>query len=103
MKLRVYAVVLLSLLSLALAGCEDKITLANFDQIKPGMQLYEVEKILGGKGEMENSTGTDIGASGISSSSKQSSQQVYVWKKGMKTISVTVQNGKVVNYSHDGM
>jgi hypothetical protein len=87
--------------ALFLGGCEDKINDSNFTSIQPGMTLHEVEKLLGGKGEMEKSEGVSIGASGLASSSG-SGQAVYLWKNNGKTISVTVVAGKVIATGKNG-
>ncbi|MCC2615661.1 DUF3862 domain-containing protein [Aestuariibacter halophilus] len=43
-------------LSLLLAGC-SKLTLTNYDQLKMGMTLQEVEDIIGGADSCENTMG----------------------------------------------
>src|SRR5581483_7779901 len=51
------------LLCLLVPACKSKINKANFDKIKEGMTLPEVEKILG-KGSKEESGGGGVGAAG---------------------------------------
>jgi len=99
---RVALVLLAALLLLPLSGCEDKLTQANYDQIKTGMSLHEVEKILGGKGEMVDRGGMSVSGAGIASGSGQTSQQLYEWRKGSKAITVLVTDGKVVQPGKEG-
>jgi hypothetical protein len=98
--------VLIASLTLAtcvfLQGCEDQLTLANFDQIKTGQAEYEVENLLGGKGERDDTTGVSISAGGIAGSSTNS-QLTYIWKAKGKEVSVTFQGGKVVTKSQRGL
>ncbi len=96
-------IVLIAVLSLLpLMGCEDKITSDSFDQIKNGMQLHEVETLLGGKGDPVARGGTDISSGGISSGNA-ATQQLYEWRKGNKLISVTCVDGKVVDKGKNGV
>lgn len=87
--------------ALFMGGCEDKVNSTSYAAIQQGMALHEVEKIMGGKGEMEKSSGTSISGAGLGSSSG-SGQAVYLWKKDGKIISVTVDNGKVVATGKSG-
>jgi len=84
-----------------MAGCEDKVNETSFAAIQPGMALHEVESIMGGKGEMETSSGVSIGASGLASSSG-GGQTVYVWKQNKKMITVTIAGGKVLDRGKSG-
>jgi hypothetical protein len=96
-------IVLIAVFSLLpLIGCEDKITSESFDQIKVGMQLHEVETILGGKGDPVARGGTDISSGGIASGNA-ATQQLYEWRKGNKLISVTCVDGKVVDKGKNGV
>lgn len=84
-----------------MAGCEDKINESSFSQIQPGMDVFTVEKMLGGKGEIETASGMSISGAGIASGST-SSQTTLVWKKNGKQISVVADKGKVVSKGKDG-
>jgi hypothetical protein len=80
----------------ALTACEDKVSTKSYEQITLGMTLSDVERLLGGKGEKQDTGGVSIGASGLTGgANKSATQSVYVWKKGTKEISVTIQDGKV--------
>jgi hypothetical protein len=83
-----------------LAGCEDTVTQANYDRIQIGMPLHEVEQIMGGKGELESITGTSISGAGIGST-QTAPPNIYKWQKGMKMITVTVRDGKVIDKGKD--
>jgi hypothetical protein len=89
-------------LLLPLAACEDKLTQENFDKIKVGMQVWEVEHILGGKGELE-STGMNgsISAGGIMTTEAAPPNQ-YRWTRGPKSITVIANDGKVVSKAKEG-
>lgn len=95
----VLSALLLSVLAITLGGCEEKLTDANFDKITVGMTKYQVEKLLGGKGEEQVVSGTSIGFGGVASSSSSANtrQATYIWRESGKEVSVTFQDGKVVN------
>lgn len=86
-RIALVCLILVGLGSLALAGCGSKVTKSNFDQIKTGMTLAEVEAILG-KGT--ESTGA-AGAIGDLAGSAKS----VTWKDGDKSITVNFVNDKV--------
>lgn len=88
---------------LFLQGCEDQLTLANYNQIKTGQADYEVEKLLGGKGVKDETTGMSISGAGIASSSGGGSQVTFIWKGRGKEVSVTFAGGKVVTKSQRGL
>ncbi len=71
-------------LCLALAGCADPVTLENFNRIKTGMSMTEVETILGGPG--------------------RSYEGIKIWRgRGNRTVTVEFDDrGLVVNQTRDG-
>lgn len=71
------------------------ITKANYDKIKTGMTLAEVEKILG-KGRSQGSSEVYFGGQKIATSN-------YAWSEWGKTITVVVQNGKVTTKAQFGL
>lgn len=92
-----------ALIALAQAGCEDKINSSGFDSVQTGMTLGQVEKALGVKGEKQEVSGMNISGAGIAGGSGTNSQITYIFKKGMKEISVTLdKNGKVESKSKAG-
>jgi hypothetical protein len=93
---RVVLVLVAALCLLPLVGCEEKITVESFDKIQTGMTIYEVEKIMGGKGTMEERSGSNISSGGIATGSGGATEQVYSWRKANKEITVTVKDGKVL-------
>jgi hypothetical protein len=99
---RLFLVVIAAALLLPLAACEDKLTQENYDKIKIGMSLYEVEHLLGGKGEMVDRGGMSISGGGIATGSGQTTQQLYEWRKGGKAITVLCTDGKVVQPGKEG-
>ena len=86
-----------------LAGCEDKVSQASFDQIQIGMTLGEVEHIMGGKGSRQEVTGVSISGAGVAGGGPTSSEDIYVWSKGRKEISVKIKDNKVTDRSSSGI
>lgn len=89
--------------ALFIAGCEDQLTLANYDKIQTGQAQHEVESLLGGPGERDETTGLSISAGGIAGGSGGNSQSTYIWKSRSKEVSVVFTGGKVVNKSQRGL
>ena len=75
---------LIAVLVFALSGCADNVTLQNFNRIKTGMTLTQVEAVFGGPGE--------------------SYQGLKTWRgRGGRTITVEFDDrGLVVNQTRDG-
>jgi len=78
-----------------LAGCAAKVSMENFDKIKNGMTVAEVESVLG-KGEKQVSAGLAIGGIGAS-------VETVVWKADDKQITVQFVDGKVVAKMQTGL
>ncbi len=90
------SVVLLSgLMLIGLAGCADKVTQDNYDQIKTGMTLAEVQAILGSGTEQVSGSGA-LGSIG-------GSAKVYKWESDGKVISITFANDKVKLKTQTGL
>jgi hypothetical protein len=96
-RVRPAAVAAVLALCLLAAGCNSKVTKANYDKINNGMSLDEVEAILG-RGEKEGDGsgvaaqfGVDVQGAGAA----KSSVTTYVWESGNKTVRVYFANGKV--------
>lgn len=88
-------------LSLTLAACEQKSMSEKFAKISSGMSQTEVERVLG-KGKKQDLGGVSISAGGIAGGAGPNSQTTYIWQDGMKEISVTFQDGKVVTMGKAG-
>src|SRR5690242_8465515 len=84
--------------ALFLAACNNKVNDQNFEKVKDGMTVSEVQSVLG-EGEKDETGGFSIGAGGTmgSSSSAGSSRQTYVWKEDTKQIVIEFKDGKVVS------
>jgi hypothetical protein len=98
---RLAAVLALCLLTTA---CVKKVTKANFDKIKDGMTLAEVEKILG-KGTKETGDGSNVaGQFGVAvmPAAASGGGDVYVWESGDKKITLTLRQDKVVHRQPSG-
>jgi hypothetical protein len=107
---------LLVTLCLFVGGCQkSKLTKANYDKIKDGMTLAEVEAILG-KGEKEDPNlspadiasgfGVDVkaGLGGLEShGNKKAPGQSYRWTKGDKTIWVVFVDDKMRTKRQEGV
>lgn len=86
---------LLGFAGMMIVGCGSKVTKDNYDKIKEGMTLKQVEDILG-KGEAQAGGGVEV--PGVSASAK-----VYQWSDGDKTITVTFLNDKVTAKAQTGL
>jgi hypothetical protein len=84
---------------LLLPACQSKVTKANFDKVKEGMTLEEVEKVLG-KGSKETGDGSNVaGQFGVAIPSAPTSGggDVYTWENSSSTIRLTFRDGKLVH------
>jgi hypothetical protein len=75
-------------------GCGSKVSKDNFDKIKDGMTIAEVESILG-KGEKASA--------GVSVAGVSVTGDVYEWKDGEKVINVVFKDGKMVGKTQKGL
>src|SRR5262245_12487118 len=88
----------LGCLLLLLFGCKSKVTKANFDKIIEGMDLAEVEKILGqgskvGDGVgVANQFGIDLPVA-----KGNANTEIYTWESDNASITVYFFDGKVKN------
>jgi hypothetical protein len=90
--------------AMVLVGCESGLTQENYAKIQKGMTLVEVQKILGSSGEEDSApTGMTISGGGIGGSSKESTDRIYVWKEDGVTVTVTIADGKVVDFRQTGL
>ena len=89
-------VLLLSGLTLiGLAGCADKVTQDNYDQVKTGMTLAEVQAILG-SGTLQTGGSGALGNIG-------GSAKVYKRESDGKAITITFANDKVKLKTQTGL
>ena len=96
-------------ITLLLTGCGSGVSTDNFEKIKSGMTLVEVERILG-RGEEEVSSSVEIpeqsvslpGVGSVSMSSMASSGNVVKWQDGNKVITIMFLDGKVVSKTKIG-
>lgn len=98
---RLMAILLVCLL---LPACKSKVSKANYDKVKEGMSLEEVEKVLG-KGEKETGDGSNVaGQFGVAIPATPTSGggDVYTWESGDKTIRLTFRSGKLVHKASTG-
>jgi len=80
-----------------LTSCSGKINKDNYGKISDGMSISQVESILG-EGESNASSSVDLGEYGGNISS-----EVMTWQSGMKVISITFSNGKVMAKAQSGL
>lgn len=96
-------------LSLALGlllapGCENKVTAESFDQIENGMDMTQVEDILGGPGELQAAAGVGIGSSGVPEMQQADGDtKSYLWGDETTGIIVKFEDGKVTYKRKIGM
>jgi hypothetical protein len=96
----------LAAVCLLLPACvKNKVTKANFDAIKEGMTLADVEKLLG-KGTKEEGDGTNVAAQfgvHVEAAPRSGSGSSYTWERGGNSITVHFnKDGKVVNKRSSG-
>lgn len=80
-----------------LVSCSGKINKDNYNKVSTGMSISQVEKILG-KGDSQASSSVDLGTYGGNISS-----EVMTWQSGLKVISITFSNGKVMAKAQSGL
>ena len=96
--------VLILLMCLLLPACKSKVNKANYEKVKDGMTLAEVEKILG-KGDKETGDGSNVaGQFGVAIDAAPTSGggDVYIWENGNNTIRLTFRGGKLVHKGATG-
>jgi hypothetical protein len=81
-----------------LAGCEKKVTEANFNKITNGMSLAQVEKILGSGTDDTPAAGFSVSGAGVGSQTAHP-EKIYVWKTPEMTITVIFKDGNVIQKS----
>lgn len=109
-KNKIFVLTSLLLCFLLVAGCGGRLTRANYDRIQNGMTLQEVEAFMG-KGNEEASSQIDIptqsfSVPGIGSATVggvSTSSKVVSWRDGVKLITLTFSNGKVVSKLQAGL
>jgi hypothetical protein len=101
-----YVRVALLVVCLAVPACgKSKITRANYDQIKDGMTLQQVEALLG-PGTKEEGDGSGVAAQfgvDVPQAERSRAVETYVWERGGKSITVYIVNGKVTNKKASGL
>jgi len=86
---------LISAVVVAMTGCGSKISKSNYDKIKTGMTLSEVQGILG-PGVEQASAGGVLGK--ITAAGK-----IVKWTDGKKSITITFVDDKVKVMTHTGL
>lgn len=84
-----------------LVGCEEKVTLDNYDQITVGMAQHQVEAILG-QGVNQDSGGRGIDSSGLMTGSGGDSRSTYLWDENGRQIIITFENQVVKTKQKNG-
>ena len=84
-----------------LAGCESKVTAENFEKVQNGMNLSQVENILGSGTDDTASGGFGVSSGGVLDS-KANPEKTYVWRENGMQIQVVFKDGKVVQKSKTG-
>ncbi|QOI99473.1 MAG: hypothetical protein HRU70_02840 [Phycisphaeraceae bacterium] len=105
----VLAALLALLAALCLApGCEKSLSDDTYERIAAGMSIDEVNSILGGPGEKQTTGGATTLAGGIVMGLPgvqrpgQSLREVYTWREERREVSVTFDDGKVVDKNKSG-
>jgi len=84
-------------ITVILIGCSGKINKDNYSKISNGMSISQVESILG-EGESNASSSVDLGKYGGNISS-----ELMTWQSGMKIITISFSNGKVMEKGQFGL
>jgi len=84
-------------ITVILIGCSGKINKDNYSKISNGMSISQVESILG-EGESNASSSVDLGKYGGNISS-----ELMTWQSGMKIITISFSNGKVMAKAQNGL
>ena len=95
---------LILLVCLLLPACKSKVNKANYEKVKEGMTLEEVEKILG-KGSKETGDGSNVAGQfgvAIPAAPTAGGGDVYTWESGDNTIRLTFRSGKLVHKQATG-
>ncbi|MBK7404050.1 MAG: hypothetical protein IPJ41_05325 [Phycisphaerales bacterium] len=79
-----------------LPGCGDKVNQESFDTIQNGMDLTQVEDIMGGAGDLQEAGGVGIDSTGLlSSKTGEGATKDYLWGDENTGILVKFKDGKV--------
>lgn len=91
-------ILVLGCLLLFLSGCKSKVTKANFDKITEGMELADVEKILGQGTKQGDGVGVanQFGVE-IPVARGNSNTEIYSWESDTVSISIPFVAGKAKN------
>jgi len=101
---RLAAVFVLGLSVLLVTGCEETITIENYQLIENDMDLIAVEDILGGPGELQVASGVGIGASGmLEKQGGEGDTKDYLWGDTSEGILVKFKQGRVVHKQKYGL
>jgi hypothetical protein len=94
----------LGCLFLCLSGCKSKVTKANFDKITEGMDLADVEKILGRGTKQGDGVGVanQFGVE-LPVAKGTPNTDIYTWEKDNASITVIFFNGKVKTKIEKGL
>ena len=104
MLARTLAVLVAALALLVAPGCGENITREAYDQIEDGMDMLQVEDILGGPGEIQSAAGVGIGAGGLTEMQKDDGDiKTYLWGDENVGIVVKFKDGKVYHKSPLGI
>jgi hypothetical protein len=88
-------VLFLALICIALTGCKSKITKANYEKVSEGMNLKEVENILGEGSKLGDGSGIAAQAGVNLPGAATGRGDTYVWESGDKKITIIFVQDKV--------
>jgi hypothetical protein len=94
----------LGCLLVLLSGCKSKVNKANFDKITEGMELADVEKILGRGTKQGDGVGTahQFGID-LPAAKSNPNTEIYTWESDNATITVYFFSGKVKTKIQKGL
>lgn len=98
------AAILVAMTCLVSSGCKSKVTKDNFEKIKEGMSLSEVQAILG-EGKLQ-ADGTGIPAAHgihVGGGGGARNSEIYLWESDERSITLTFVSGKLKHKASKGL
>jgi hypothetical protein len=99
---RACVLVAIALAAVLLAGCAD-VSDDAYERIQMGMEIRDVQNIMGTDGKREERQPMSISAGGLVGTRPTAQREIlYIWKSGGREITVTTRDGIVVDKNKRG-
>lgn len=100
--LRILFAAALAMMAVLLVGCAD-VSQESFDRINVGMEIREVQNIMGTDGKSEEVVSRSISAGGIAGTVPSAHRDmIWTWESGRQRIIVHTRDGKVTQKFKEG-